>query len=76
MRMFELWHYGFECECPGCGDSRIPGSFAALSRDRRWRLREIDEFVYLDDKEKLLAKLEAAALFREEGLVHPSLGQL
>jgi len=74
--MYELWHYDFECDCPACGDSRIPGSFAALSRDRRSRLREIDEFIYLDEKEKLLSKSEAAALLREEGLLHPNLGRL
>lgn len=75
-RMWELWHYGFECDCPACGDTRIEGSFAARSRDRRWRLREIDERYYFDEKDKLRAKLEAVGLMREEGLIAPSLGQL
>lgn len=76
MRMFELWHYGFECDCPACGDTRIVGSFAAKSRDRRWRLREIDDWIFLDDKEKLKAKVEAVAVIKEEGLLIPRLGEL
>lgn len=75
-RMWELWHYGFECDCPACGDTRVQGSFAARSRERRWRLREIDEMYYLDNKDKLRAKLEAVGLMKEGGIINPSLGQL
>jgi hypothetical protein len=74
--MFELWHYGFECNCPACGDTRDQDSFAAKSKERRWRLREIDERIYLDEKEKMKVKLEAVGLWKEEGVISPRLGQL
>jgi hypothetical protein len=75
-RKHELRTYGFECDCIACGDATNPQSFAAKSRERRWRLREITDRIYFDDKEKLESKLEAAALLKEEGLITPVLGNM
>ena len=51
-RKLELRTYGFECDCVACGDATDPQSFAAKSRERRWRLREISDRIYFDDMEK------------------------
>jgi hypothetical protein len=75
-RKFELRTYGFECNCIACGDATDPQSFAAESRERRWRLREITDRIYFDDGEKFESKLEAVALLKEEGLITPVLGNM
>jgi hypothetical protein len=75
-RKFELRTYGFECDCVACRDATDPQSFAAKSRERRWRLREILDRIYLDDMENFESKLEAVTLLKEEGLITPVLGNM
>lgn len=75
-RKRELRTYGFECDCVACGDATDPQSFAAKSRERRWRLREISDHIYFDDTEEFESKLEAVTLLKEEGLVTPVLGNM
>ena len=40
-RLYQLKHYGFECDCPACADDDDPESFAAQSAARRYRLSEL-----------------------------------
>jgi hypothetical protein len=71
--------YAFDCTCVACtndgeGDD---DSFAAQSKDRRWRLRELEEAQDYDDDDttaEMYARLETVVLLREEGLVLPRLG--
>ena len=79
LRRWELKHYGFECDCPACEDSSDPDSFAAISAQRRYRLRELDDVMSgirsrnpnspASPSEPLLTcLLEMAALQLNEGL--------
>ncbi|OCL06764.1 SET domain-containing protein [Glonium stellatum] len=79
LRRWELKHYGFECDCPACEDLDDPDSFAAISAQRRYRLRELDDMVSgirsrnpksaAPSSEHLLTcLLEMAALQLDEGL--------
>jgi hypothetical protein len=70
--------YGFECECKACVNAFDPFSFAAKSRDRRWRLRELDDRkLYFEDNEaqELNDKLEMVALMRDEEMCVPKIGE-
>jgi hypothetical protein len=75
MRRWELQHYGFQCKCIACTDIEVPGSFAEKSRERRWRLRELDDSfdVQPSKDQKLRMGVEMAKLMREEGLCTPNL---
>lgn len=75
-RRWELQHYGFTCFCPACTNLDDPDSFGFKSRERRWRLSELDDAMAYpgDFAEKLKAKIETAKLMREEGLSGTCLG--
>lgn len=75
-RKWELQHYGFTCACPACTDLDDPESFGAQSRERRWRLAEIDEAMAYPGSfaDVLRMKIEMAKLMREEGLSGTCLG--
>ena len=79
MRLWELNHYGFECNCPACIDVDVPGSFADQSKERRWRLRELDDGLVGGSlpgggvDANLKVQIEMVALMREEGMVSPNL---
>lgn len=85
MRNWALKHYGFRCACRACGEM-VPGSFAAQSHSRRYRMRELQE--RLDGHGKSLRKfgkvdtaaavsdaVEMCALLVEEGLFTAELGK-
>jgi hypothetical protein len=78
MRRWDLQHYGFACTCPACTSPDTPGTFGNASRDRRWKLRELDSQLRLvsNDKEGLQVRLEMVAVMLEEGFVLPVMGQL
>ncbi|KAF1981607.1 SET domain-containing protein [Aulographum hederae CBS 113979] len=42
-RRWELKHYGFECNCPACGPTLNPKSFASKSYERRAKLMALEE---------------------------------
>jgi SET domain len=75
-RRWELQHYGFVCICPACTDLNDPTSFGFKSRERRWRLSELDDATpYLGQfSDTLKAKIEMAKLMKEEGLSGTCLG--
>lgn len=75
MRKWELMHYDFECKCRACTNFDQAGTFAQESRERRWKLRELEKEVYLcvSDAEQLVNRLDMVGLMREEGLCNPSL---
>jgi SET domain len=72
--------YGFKCDCPACGPSWDPNSFAAQSVDRRWKLHAFGARDYTwECGVSGIGKEEADMLgvisaFREEGLCIPQLG--
>jgi hypothetical protein len=71
-------HYGFECECKACANAENPNSFAAKSRDRRWRLRELDDKLFYREDDIAIEfndKIELAVLMGEEGLCVPKVGE-
>ena len=71
MRGWELMHYGFECQCNACTDLDNPHSFGAASRERRWKMRELDmklRMAVMKETEKLGIRLELVGLLKEEGL--------
>lgn len=84
MRRWELQHYGFACDCPACGDTSEPGSFAAESVERRHRLAELEDRMLGPlitgsaemDCRRIEERLETAALMMEEGLVSANLAQV
>ncbi|KAF2429205.1 SET domain-containing protein [Tothia fuscella] len=75
MRRWELQHYGFVCECIACTDIETPGSFGQQSKDRRWRLREIDDSFDVQPSAdmKLKMGIEMVSLMAREGLCTPNL---
>lgn len=75
-RKWELQHYGFVCGCPACVDLDDAESFGAKSRERRFRLAELEERgcspgTFAD---VLRGKIEIAKVMREEGLSGACLG--
>lgn len=76
-RKWALKHYGFECDCPACGNTS-KNSFAAESVDRRFRLYELSGWFlptftgviksHEDPKKTMERAMERAALLRQEGL--------
>ena len=55
-----------------------PFSFAAKSRDRRWRLRELDDKKFYfgnDEAKEFNDKLELIILMREEEMCHPKVAE-
>lgn len=69
-RCWEFQHYDFTCLCPACSDLDDPNSFGAKSRQRRWRLAELEDGANCpgDFRDKLSDKIEMARLLNEEGL--------
>jgi tetratricopeptide (TPR) repeat protein len=78
MRRWELQHYGFECKCRACVDIDTPGSFGAASRERRWKMRELNQQlrVVANDQERLQVRLEQIAAMAEEGFCLPAMGDM
>ncbi|QDS76147.1 hypothetical protein FKW77_007366 [Venturia effusa] len=75
-RQWELQHYGFVCVCPACVNLDDVESFGAESRERRFRLAELDEGTSYPGTfaDVLRGKIEMAKLMREEGLSGTCLG--
>lgn len=75
-RRWELQHYGFVCGCLACVDLDDEESFGAKSRERRFRLAELEERGSYPGtfEEMLRGKVEIAVVMREEGLSGPCLG--
>lgn len=78
MRRWELKHYGFQCRCKACINPDDPKSFAFASRERRWKLRELDiELrVAAKDTDRLRIRIETVATMREEGLCCPMMAHM
>lgn len=92
IRRRELQHYGFNCDCAAChhpvdkNGGTDPTCFAAASKERKYRLREIDQFLgrglywysegmaVLDEAQQVRLLIEEMNLLNAEGLVTPKLG--
>lgn len=66
--------YQFTCDCPACFDRTDPGSFAAGSHPRRWKMAEISGMSFSDQGVRLKFKSELTKLITSEGLCIPDLG--
>lgn len=78
MRTWELKHYGFKCVCKACLNPDDPTSFAHASRERRWKLRELEVSLGMatNDDERLRIRLEMVAAMKAEGLCCPIMAHM
>lgn len=78
MRTWELKHYGFKCICKACLNPDDPKSFAHASRERRWKLRELELSLGMttNDDERLRIRLDMAGTMKAEGLCCPIMAHM
>ena len=73
MRKWELMHYGFECQCKACKNPDDPESFAHASRERRWKMRNLDAAlrIAVSASEQLQVRLDLVGTMKAEGMCTP-----